>query len=499
MTEDAGPAGFAASRARLEEVISWAAGQGAAAASHGELEAYLVAGARETFRQLFQDVLDLRAMREPHLEEVLDAAGVAHRYAEEGHTRSLETVLGTVVVTRVAYRHRGEKNLCPVDASLNLPVERQSHGLRRLAAVESTRDSFEGAVEAIERATGVLVGKRQVEQLAQAAAADFEAFYAERKPVTATPEEVLVVSADGKGIVMRPDSLRDQTAKAAAREAHKLDTRLSGGEKRNRKRMAEIGAVYDLKAVPRTAEDILGRRAATPDKPQAPKAANKWCTASVTDDTATVIGTIFDEAERRDPDHKRPWVALIDGNNHQIETFAAQAAARNIKLPILIDFIHVLEYIWKAAWCFFDQGDRAAETWVHDKAREVLSGKAALVAAAIRRKATYHHISPDKRVNADRAADYLSAKAPYLDYPTALSKGWPIATGIIEGACRHIVADRMDRTGARWGLPGAEAVLKLRTIRANGDFDDYFEFHTRRERQRVHESRYADGRIPSAA
>jgi len=172
----------------------------------------------------------------------------------------------------------------------------------------------------------------------------------------------LVLSADGKGIVMRPGSLRKETAKAAAAEHHKLKTRLSGGEKKNRKRMAEIGAVYDITPVPRSASDILARRHDGADKAPAPTATNKWCVASVVDDTATVINQIFDEADRRDPDHERAWVALVDGNNHQVDTFAAQAKARNIKLPVLIDFIHVLEYIWGAAWCFFDQGDRAAET-----------------------------------------------------------------------------------------------------------------------------------------
>lgn len=136
---------------------------------------------------------------------------------------------------------------------------------------------------------------------------------------------------------------------------------------------------------------------------------------------------------------------------------------------------------------------------MHDKALEILAGKATLVAAAIRRKATYHHLELAERVNADRAAEYLTAKAPHLDYPTALAKGWPIATGIIEGACRHIVADRMARTGARWGLHGVEAVLELRALRSNGDFNDYFAFHTRRERQRIHESRYADSVVPAAA
>jgi len=122
VAEDASPTtAFAASRARFDEVISWAAGQGAADLAHRELEAHLFADARETFRQVLQDILDLRAEREARLEGVLDAAGVAHGAAEDGHDRALESVFGTVVVTRAAYRHRGEKNLCPADSVLNLP------------------------------------------------------------------------------------------------------------------------------------------------------------------------------------------------------------------------------------------------------------------------------------------------------------------------------------------------------------------------------------------
>jgi hypothetical protein len=86
-----------------------------------------------------------------------------------------------------------------------------------------------------------------------------------------------------------------------------------------------------------------------------------------------------------------------------------------------------------------------------------------------------------------------------LDYPTALAAGWPIATAIIEGACRHLVKDRMDLTGARWGLHGAEAILKLRAIRSNGDFDDYWAYHLAQEHQRIHLSRYADHKIPVGA
>ncbi|MGH8920063.1 MAG: hypothetical protein ACRD0H_17320, partial [Actinomycetes bacterium] len=251
---------FAASRKCVGELLGWLEGAGSASLSHGELEEQVERRGRELQRLMLQDHLDLRAIREARL-RVVTADGVVHASVETGHRRPLTTVVGTVTVERHAYRHRGAENLYPADAALNLPEERHSHGLRRLAAIESTRGSYDDAAEAIERATGVAVAKRQVEGLARRAAADVEDFYAtvEREP--AAGDDVLVLSVDGKGIVMRPDSLRPATEKAAAAAVSKLETRLSKGEKRNRKRMAEVGAVYDLAPVPRRPAEVLASKA----------------------------------------------------------------------------------------------------------------------------------------------------------------------------------------------------------------------------------------------
>lgn len=491
------PGAFAASYAQLDGICAWLEGADAADLTHGELEDELGERGRELLRRLFQDHLDRLCAQEERV-EVTDADGVERRSVEQGHERHLTTVFGEVTVERFAYRQRGHANLCPLDAALNLPAERHSHGLRRLAAIESSRGSFDQAVDGIDRATGQRIGKRQTEQLAAAAAVDFEEFYATRE-VTATGDgDVVVLTADGKGVVMRPDGLRDQTAKAAS--SAKLTTRLSKGEKRNRKRMATVGAVYEAAPSPRTPADIMARADSINETPPAPpKATNKWLVASVAEDAASVITAVFDEAERRDPNHSRTWVALVDGNNHQIDRLGAEADRRGIDLHIVCDFVHVLEYLWSAAWSFYDEGDPAAEAWVHDNATKILEGHATRVAAAIRRKSTYHQLPASRRANAERAANYLTNKATYLDYQTALTAGWPIATGVIEGACRHLVKDRMDITGARWGLDGAEAVLKLRAVRTNGDFDDYWRYHLNQEHHRVHTSRYDNETIPTAA
>ena len=507
----AGPDGaFALSRECFAELEEWLASEDAAGLQHGELEEQLDVRGRELLRRLFQDRLDLTAAREVRRHDVTGEDRVARPRAEKGRTRPLVTKFGQVTVSRIAYRAPGRPNVHPLDAELNLPEEKHSHGLRKLAAIGAARGSIEAAGAAVTRATGVKIGKRQLEDLARRAAAHVEAFYLQRVISPAPEAWPLVLTFDGKGIVMLPDALRPATARAAASAENKLATRLSPGEKSGRKRMAELACVYDAAPVPRTPGDVISTpaqkrkkkaQAGEPKgkgKPREPQARGKWLTASVTDDIPAVIAAAFDEAERRDPQHTREWAVLIDGNNTQIEAVTAEADSRGITATIVIDFIHVLEYLRKAAWSFFDKGEPASEEWVADQARKILDGKSAQVAAGIRRRATTYGYSPAERAGADECARYLDNKKDYLGYATALGKGWPIATGIIEGAARWLVKDRTDITGARWGLEGAEAILKLRALIASGDFDAYWRFHLRREHERIHQARYRDGLILAA-
>jgi hypothetical protein len=507
-----GPDGaFARSGECYAELEEWLASEDTAGLQHGELEEQLDVRGRELLRQLFQDRLDLTAAREVRRHDVTGEDGVVRTRAEKGRTRPLMTRFGQVMVSRIAYRAPGRPNVHPLDAELNLPEEKHSHGLRKLAAMESARGSIEAAGAAVTRATGVTIGKRQLEELARRCAAHVEAFYLCRVISPAPGDHALVLTFDGKGIVMLPGALRPATAKAAAAAAGRLATRLSPGEKNGRKRMAELACVYDAAPVPRAPGDIISTpaqkrkkkkpQASKPNrkgKPREPQARGKWLTASVTDDIPAVVAAAFGEAERRDPGHQREWVVLIDGNNTQIEAVTAKADSRGVTATIVIDFIHVLEYLWKAAWSFFDKGEPAAEEWVAAQARKILYGKSAQVAAGIRRRATTYGYSPAERAGADECARYLDNKKDYLGYATALRKGWPIATGIIEGACRYIVKDRMDITGARWGLEGAEAILKLRAVIASGDFEDYWRFHLRREHERIHHAKYRDGLVLAA-
>jgi hypothetical protein len=146
----------------------------------------------------------------------------------------------------------------------------------------------------------------------------------------------------------------------------------------------------------------------------------------------------------------------------------------------------VLEYLWKAAWSLHPPADPATEDWVAVKALAILAGDSARVATDITAEADAAGLTAGQRHGADACVRYLTSKLEFLRYHEALAAGWPIATGVIEGACRHLIGDRLDITGARWGLQGAEAVLTLRAVLSNGDFDEYWRFHLAREHQRLY-------------
>jgi len=254
--------------------------------------------------------------------------------------------------------------------------------------------------------------------------------------------------------------------------------------------MAEVACVYSLEPVPRSPDDVLRElHRAGPWLPR-PRPLNKRVWASVARPLHDVMDEAFLEALQRDPDRLRTWAAVVDGNEEQIRWL--HRLARNIKvnLVIILDFIHVLGYLWKAGKVLAGPDKVAIEEWVEVRARRLLNGKVSGVAAGMRRAATARKLDAETRGPVDACANYLLKYKKYLRYDEYLRKGLPIASGVIEGACRSLVRDRMDITGARWGLASAEAVLELRALRASGDLGQYLDYHFARERERNHLSQF---------
>lgn len=495
---DANP--FIPAREQFENLVARLDGDETRQMTHAEVERLLKTDGTELLRLLFQGHLDARGIGEA-AGAVVGTDGRARTHARISD-RELVTVFGPVRIARMGYGQRRVESLYPRDAELNVPPEIYSHGVRRHVAEEAARGSFDEAAAAIERTTGAAVPKRQAEELASRAAADFDAFYDSRAAATRAEAEktagILVLTCDGKGVVMRPEALREATRKAAAERQPKLRTRLSKGEKTSTRRMATVASVYTIEPLYRTPEDIV--RDLDADEREVvprPRPERKRVWASVAKEPAEVIEEMFEEAERRDPEHRKEWIALVDGNETQIRLIGENAAKHEVKVKIVLDVIHVIEYLWRASYCFHLEGTPEAETWVTERLLDILRSKSSDVAAGIRRSATLRGLERGARAAADDCADYLLKYRAHLDYEVALAAGIPIATGVIEGACRHLVKDRMDITGARWGLVGAEAILRLRALRSSGDFDAYWTFHEQREHARHHAVRYAGPRPPT--
>ena len=486
---------FSHSRIAYEAAVADLSSDDAADLDHGDVELRARSRGEDFIRSLIQDHMDLRSEREKATVEPMVGADGVERTEVRPSSRPLRTLHGTVVVQRLALvRHGAVGGLRPLDAHLNLPDGLFSQGVQREVAWGVAQGSYDSTVANLRRTTRVTIAKRQVEDLAVNIAKDFEEFYLERPRAVAELRALLVLTFDGAGVVMRPEGLRPETRKRAkkggGRRPSVAESAASGrrrdDERKNRKRMAEVAAVYSLEPMSRTPADVMGDLRRTGPREVRPKAQNKRVWASLEHSIIDVVDRAFYEALQRDEASERRWVAVVDGNADQLAAIHRMAHSVGVTVTIVIDFIHVLGYLWKAGKALNGDDAAAADAWVDERAEKILRGEASRVAAGMRRSATRRGLGKKERKAVDECADYLLNHKEYLRYHEYLRDGLPIATGVIEGACRSLVQDRMDITGARWGLPGGEAVLKLRSLRASGDIDEYLAFHWRRELERNH-------------
>lgn len=489
---------FARSMAKIREMHEHLSSSGTLRAEHAEVESWLEVEGRELLRLMFQEHLDVRGAAERRVR--VRGADEVERTQVRDSGRGLESVFGEVEVGRNLYQADGHDGLAPLDAVLNLPRDHFSHGVRRFVAKEIARASYDEVAELIRDRSGAKIAKRQIEELAVRAAQDFDAFYATRKREREVTSKLLVISTDGKGIRMRHEDLLEATRKAAEQHVPKLGTRRAPGEKPS-KRMAQAAAVYSIAPWERTPAAVLHALRDGGSDEDRPEPENKRVFASVEKSQRKQIRAAFEEAHRRDPQHRRRWVVLVDGAPHPLRAVKREAKRLGVEITIVLDVIHVLGYIWKAARAIFGQADEQAESWVSDRLLALLTGRSGGdVARTIRWWAQSRADDLDERDEAaiEEATGYLANRTltRIMRYADALRDGLPIATGVIEGTCRYLVKDRMDRTGAFWSVEGAEAVLRLRALRASGDFDEYWHFHLAQEKQRNHTDRYADGVIP---
>jgi hypothetical protein len=388
--------------------------------------------------------------------------------------RSLKTVFGTVQVVRMGYSRPGAPSIYPLDQTLVLPARSFSYELQRRLVRAAVQNPFHESVETIADLTGVAVSKRSLEGMLHDAAQDFDAFYQQRSPDTAAGP-ILVAAVDGKGIPMVKPG-----------DAPQPSVRRGKGQKANRKRMATVATVFTRAPWVRTPEQVVEslfrtRRPSATDSPPPPRAENKRVWASLRKGKTAVLQEVAQEIERRDPGVAKTHVALSDG-----ERALQILVERTLGVTSILDLLHVLEKLWKAAYVFHAEGSLEAELWVMDRTLRVLSGQSGQVVKGLRQSVTKRGLHGARRKTLQAVADYICRNRSRMHYDQYLAHGWPIASGAVEGACKNLIKDRMERSGMRWTEEMAEAIVQLRAIYLSGDFDAYWSFHIEKDQNRIH-------------
>jgi len=484
--EDELAAALAGPVEQFTSMLTWTAQQ-AAALDHGDREKAIAESGRELQRQLLESTFTIDCAREERAAPLISAAGIRHGTIERGCARGVVSIFGPVRARRMAYRNTREANLYPADARWILPEDPYSMGMRALAAYHLAEGGYGQALEVIAARTGVTAGRAQLAGIAGDLAGWVDEFYDQRAFAADTDlpdSDVIMMQADGKGIAMRPEHRA-----SAGKDSDAAHPGI--------KKMAEIVAVADFTPAVRDPEDIAAppaRRKAHPG----PQARDKWVAASITDIIEDMIGVAFNEAERRDPYGIRQRVFLVDGNKQQLTAIAEHARARGLKVPVFIDFIHVSGYLGKAAAALHPGDPQAAREWADGQRLRVLHGRAKAVAATLASVAARARAKNSRLdlTDVDKAVTYLTNNHQHMRYDKALAAGWPIATGMIEGACRFVIEDRFGITGARWSPDGADVILKLRALVVNGDLDDFMAYYKQRYLEDIHLTRYDPASIP---
>jgi len=403
--------------------------------------------------------------------------------------RTYRSIFGDVPIERICYGD-GPVQAAPLDAQLHLPRRQYSYLLQQWLGALVVGDAHAEAVEKLQTILGIAITVKASEDLNREQASDVEPFQDSRPgPEAQTEETILVVAADCKGVPLVGSDLAEgetpATSPAPAVTGPQPHHRRGKGEKANKKRMAAVGAVYTIGALPRTADEVVNEVGRDESAQRRPPPQNKRVRAELLVGKVALFLWLADEVQRRDPEGTKPVVFLSDGeralHEHQ-EEFLPEGVIG------ILDLFHVLEHLWKAAWCFFDEATEKpqAEAWVEAKLRRLLEGGVGSVIRGLRVMATKRGLKGKARKTVQQVAGYLKRNRERMKYDEYLAAGYPIGSGVVEGACRHLVKDRLERAGMRWRREGAQAMLDLRATYLNGEWEAFWTYHVVKEDDRLY-------------
>lgn len=402
---------------------------------------------------------------------------------EQLHTRSYQSIFGRLTIHRRVYGTREDQKIevVPLDARLGLPLGEFSYVLEDWQQRMCLKESFLEATGNLADLLGVAPSVRAAEVMNRKMAEFAPGFRQEQPPPPAEEEgELVVFTADGKGIPMRrPVTTKQLHSKCRAK-----------GEKANKKQMSYVGAVYTINRFVRGPDDVLeelSRKEANANRPQP---CHKHVAAEMTrviegeecNGRVSLFGALSDEAMARNHDHDKPVVAVMDGERalwEVLKFFLPNAVG-------ILDIFHVLERLWQVAHIFHPETSPSAEAFVTHRLRLLLEGQVGRVIGGLRQMRSKHRLPAAKRTVLNAAIGYFENNRDHMRYDDYLASGYPIGSGVAEGACRHLVKDRLEQTGMRWTVEGAQAMLSLRALYLNGDWKTFIDYRIKQEQAEIY-------------
>ena len=397
----------------------------------------------------------------------------------EDKKRTYFSIFGKLALWRPYFYKKGVGGQSPLDAELSLGSDRYSDLLREMAEYLDVYVVYHKSTDILKRLLKLELSTRVQQKIIADDAADVEDYYEQKAPPS--PEEeanILVIQADGKGIPLILETPAEP------------QVRLGKGQKRGRKKEAIVTSVYTIAKLPRTPEEVVASYYAQNQTDESqktsrkrPKPQNKHVWATL-DGKDTALDRLARRVAPRLGDHIQYTVALCDG----CEALQSRIQTRFPNFTLILDFIHANEYLWDVANKLLGEDNEQRFDWMSARTLRMLSGETVQLIADFRQLAQDPHTTAAQREQLIKTANYFERNLPYMDYPTYLTNGWPIASGVIEGACRHFVKDRFELSGMRWNQQGAENLLRLRAVAENDDWDAYHTFRKQQRHTRLYNS-----------
>jgi hypothetical protein len=443
-------------------------------------------------------VEDLRTLGRSAVEAFIERQGdgdVGETVEHEKHTlKRLPDMLcaryfsafGPVWIEQYGYatRRTQKVELKPLAVKLGLPESDYSYVLQRWDGILSVNNSYSEVSKQLDELLGITQSTRSLTGIASSMAKDARQFQAKQKaPLPGTEAELLVVTSDCKGVPMR----------RADGEQKSKKKRLGKGEKNGTKRMACVGGIYTIDRFERSVEDVLDDIRRERRRLDRPEPQNKRLRANLTREVNgrelnakdATFGWLRHEADQRNPHGTKTVVCIMDGETKlwekQREMFPEAIG--------VLDLFHVMGHLWPCVYRFEAENTPEAARLFEKQLRAILEGRIGRVIGAFRQMAKKRNLKKNQLLKLEEHLGYFENNRDRMKYDEYLEQGYPIGSGVVEGACRNLVKDRMERTGMRWCVDGAQAILDLRAVYLNDDWNAFQHYMIRREQNRLYPDR----------